>query len=109
MVKKKLTIEDLASMMSRGFHDVEKRLMGEIANQVGGLRKDMLEALDRMNADIRDIKIVQGPMIRASAAHEHSIRDLTLRLQRVERKLGIRSDRVDACRLRHSIPPCLGE
>ncbi|MDP3770555.1 MAG: hypothetical protein Q8R40_06500 [bacterium] len=59
MTKKQMTIDDLGVMVQKGFRDVEERMA----------TKDMLKAvvdgMDIMRADIRDIKITLGPLVYA--------------------------------------------
>ena len=53
------------------------------------LRKDMLEHFRLLEDDIRDIKTVIGPLVRIVAALENDVRSLNIRMNRLERKVGL--------------------
>lgn len=74
MAKKKMTIEGLATLMQREFHDI---------------RKDMNESLGILQDDIKDIKGSLGPLVKVIAAQESDIKNLHIRVYRLERKVGL--------------------
>lgn len=82
---KKVTIERLAEMTAKGFEEVR----AEIRKEVRGLRKDMVEEFDRMNADMRELKLILGPLARTVGAHEREIQTLHVRVSRIEKKVGL--------------------
>lgn len=55
MAKKKMTIENLATLMQREFHDI---------------RKDVAESFRILQDDVKDIKGSLGPLVRVVAAQE---------------------------------------
>ena len=57
--------------------------------ELNELRKDVLEEFKRIEADIHDIKVTLGPLVRAVAIMEREIQNLNTRLSRVERKTGL--------------------
>ncbi len=87
MKKKPMTIEQLARMVKRGFDDITIRMATK--EELHDLRKDMIEGFDRVNADVRDIKIALGPMVRFVAEHDVKLQHLQNRVDRLERKVGI--------------------
>ncbi|MBU6415445.1 hypothetical protein KGQ34_04385, partial [Patescibacteria group bacterium] len=73
MAKTKMTIEQLARMVKRGFDQAATK--DDLRNfatkdDLRDFRKDMIEGFDHINAEIRDIKIVLGPLVRMVAAQE---------------------------------------
>lgn len=103
MAKKNLKIDDLAVMINRGFSDVHKRLdhtatkqelqdmRKEMATQqeLQELRKDMTEALRIIADDVHDLKVAMGPLVRVVAALETDVRNLNMRVNRLERRSGL--------------------
>ena len=83
MSKKTITIEDLALMVQKGFAQTATKA------ELQDLRKDMLEHFRLLEDDIRDIKTVIGPLVRIVAALEHDVRSLNMRMNRLERKVGL--------------------
>ena len=66
---KKITIEKLAEMVHKGFLETARK------DELTSLRKDtnegfrlVAEASDLIRADVRDIKITLGPLVRTVAA-----------------------------------------
>jgi len=90
MAKNNLKIDDLAVMINRGFSDIHKRLDLTAAKQeLQELRKDMTEALRIIADDVHDLKIAMGPLVRVVAALETDIRNLNMRVNRLERRFGL--------------------
>ena len=94
MAKKQMTIEDLAVMVQKGFQEVTSKMatkqeLNEFRKEFHDFQKDSMEEFDRITADIRDIKITLGPLVRTVAAMESQIQNLNTRVSRVERKTGL--------------------
>lgn len=83
MAKKQMTIEDLAIMVQKGFAQTVTKA------ELQDLRKDMLEHFNLLEDDIRDLKNVAGPLVRIVAALESDMRSLNIRVNRIERKVGL--------------------
>lgn len=87
MAKKKMTIEDLARMVNRGFDGVTEKMATK--GELRELRRDLTEALRIVEDDVRDIKITMGPLVRIVGALEYDMRHLHARMNRVEKKVGL--------------------
>ena len=80
---KKITIETLAVMIQNGFKETASRKeVDERFNAidgkfkaVDGIFKVIVDQLDLMRADIRDIKITLGPLVRMVAALDTDVQD----------------------------------
>ena len=80
---KKITIEILAVMIQNGFKETASRKeVDERFNAidgkfkaVDGTFKAIVDQLDLMRADIRDIKIILGPLVRMVAALDTDVQD----------------------------------
>lgn len=96
-MKKNLTIDDLAIMIQHGFQETAtKKEMNERFQQVDEKFKQVdekinliVEGMDFMRADIHDIKLTLGPLVRTVTQMESEIQNFHLRLSRLERKTGI--------------------
>ena len=93
-MKKNLTIDDLAVMIQNGFSDVSDRMatkkeMNERFQQVDERINLIVEGMDLMRADIHDIKLTLGPLVRTVAQMEDEIQNFHLRISRLEKKVGI--------------------
>ena len=86
--KKEMTINQLARMMQRQFADMHIEFSKEFS-RVHETHKVFVDEFDRIRADIRDIKTTLGPLVRIMAGQDGEIKDLNMRLHRVERKVGI--------------------
>ena len=75
-------------MVKRGFDDTASKrdLEGMATKQQLQLVADNL---DLMKADIHDMKITLGPLVRQSIATERRVDELEKRVGRVEKKVGI--------------------
>lgn len=88
MVKKKMTIESLAVLMQHEFSELRKEVATK--QELREFRREVIERFEHIEDDIRDIKNVLGPLVRITANLEHQVRTLHIRLNRVERKLGLK-------------------
>lgn len=101
MPKKKITIDDLARMVQKGFDEVR----GEVTSGFNKVRVEMVsktefqefgkivvDEFDRIRSDIRDIKTTLGPLVRIIADQEKMIQDFRFRIARLERKVGLTKD-----------------
>lgn len=112
MAKKNIKLDDLAVMMGRGFSEVHKRLDQTATRQelhelrvatkqdiqelrvttkqdIQELRKEMAEALRIIADDVHDLKVAMGPLVRVVAALEGEVRNLNLRVSKLERRVGL--------------------
>lgn len=64
-------------------------MQGEFS-QLHEMNKLFADEFDRVRSDIRDIKTTLGPLVRMVADQERDMSDLRIRLNRVERKVGIK-------------------
>ncbi len=76
-----MTIEQLAIMVKNGFEEVHKTADERF--------KIMVDEFDRIRSDIRDIKITLGPLVRIVAQQEEELNTLKLRVNRLEREIGL--------------------
>ena len=83
MAKKQMTIDDLAVMVQKGFREIEDKMA----------TKDMLgavvEGMDIIREDVRDIKITLGPLVHIVAALETDMQHLSARVTRLEHQSGL--------------------
>ena len=77
-------IENLAISTARGFSDMDKRFEGN-----DNLTKTIIDRLDGLGSSVADIKRTLGPIVQMIAISEREINSIKLRLNRVERKVGI--------------------
>lgn len=97
MAKKKLTIDDLAVMVKRGFDGTATKddLKGfATKDDLKGLAtkndfRILADDLEIIRADIRDIKGSLGPLVRTIAAQDREMQELRVRVARLERKAGV--------------------
>jgi len=88
--KNRAEVEDLAVMINRGFENtVSKREFTDFKEETKGFQKVTLEEFGRLNAEIHDIKIALGPLARIAGDHEREIQELRFRMHRLERKVGL--------------------
>lgn len=92
---KKITIEDLAVMVKRGFDAVDKRL-DQTATKDDLKRfvtkddvKEIMEELNATHSDVRYIKNTVDMLVRGDTAHDTALEDLTARVHRLEQKVGL--------------------
>jgi polyhydroxyalkanoate synthesis regulator phasin len=91
MPKKKLnSIDELATFTQSEFLSVGKRF-DAVENKVDRLEekvdtgfKAIVDVLDLMRADLRDVKIALGPLVRTLASLEETVRHLDKRVARLE-------------------------
>ena len=91
MARKKVTIEDLAGMVKRGFDGVDKRFDGvddrmATKQELHSLEKEMRDSFAHVNARLDTIRhdISDFPAMRAS------LQDLHHRVERLEHKAAAR-------------------
>ena len=95
MVKKDITIQDLAIMVQKGFLGVSSEIRGvkeelhEFKTEMKEFQKNTVEEFGRINDDIHDIKVTLGPLVRITADNEIEVKDLKFRVGRLERKVGL--------------------
>lgn len=85
---KKITLEQLARMVKRGFDQIAKD-NAEFKQDFNEFKKYTTERFDSVHSDLHDIKITLGPLAHVAAAHDAEIRNLQARVSRLERKVGI--------------------
>ena len=92
---KSVTIDELTSMVKKGFDeihgkfgDVNKKLEAESRKNDDRFRI-ITDEFDRIHSDIRDIKATLGPLARSVLAMEDQISDLRMRVSFLERKAGV--------------------
>lgn len=76
-------IEELARAVKRGFDDVSERMATKEQLQL------VADNVDLLRADIHDIKLTLGPLVRHAAAMERDVLELKKRMERVEKKVGL--------------------
>lgn len=101
---KNITNEHLAEMIQRGFQEtstkkemeekfrqIDRRFeqVDERFEQVDEKIKLIVESMDFVRADIHDMKLTLGPLVRTVTAMEDELRNFHLRISRLERKTGI--------------------
>ena len=104
IMAKKITIESLAVMIQNGFKEtaskkevderfnaVDERFNAVDGkfNAVDGTFNAIVDQLDLMRADIRDIKITLGPLVHMVAALDTDVQDLQMRMKRLEQKVAL--------------------
>jgi hypothetical protein len=72
-------IDDLARAVKRGFDDTATKTQLQI----------MGDSMDLVRADVQDIKLTLGPLVRHVASTERRVNELEKRVERVERKIGL--------------------
>ena len=72
-------IEELAQAVNRGFSETATKAQLQL----------VADNLDLARADIHDIKITLGPLVRHVAAMEEKVLELEKRLERVEHHVGL--------------------
>jgi hypothetical protein len=84
MPKKKLnSIDDLAALTQQESLAVGQRF-DRVDRKVDAGFKAMTDVLDLMRADLHDVKIALGPLVRTVAALEETVRHLDKRVARLE-------------------------
>ena len=90
MSKQKMTIEDLAVMVKRGFDQTaSKQDLADLRKEFWDVHKHFDERLRLIEDDIRDIKAALGPLVHMVAAMDTEIKNLNMRVNRLERKVGL--------------------
>lgn len=83
------SIEKLAVLTQGEFLRIEKK-MDEKFERVDDVLQTVVDTLDLVRADIHDVKIALGPMVRSVAALEETVRVLDKRVGRLEEKAGLK-------------------
>ncbi|MDP3772450.1 MAG: hypothetical protein Q8Q94_03705 [bacterium] len=87
---KKITIETLAEMIRRGFHETATKSELEELRKHGDENFRLLaDDIRLVKEDVHDMKITLGPLVRTVVQMEHELQNFHLRLSRLERKTGI--------------------
>ena len=96
-----ITLEQLAQMVQRGFEQTAtKEDLGGVDSQLESLRAEMERRfeqvdnrflgvdrrLDSIDMEVREIKVILGPLVRTVAGMEVDIHDLQSRVRRLEKK-----------------------
>jgi hypothetical protein len=79
------SIDGLAALTQEEFLAVGERFDG-LERKVDDGVKALVDILDLMRADLRDVKIALGPLVRTVASLEDSVRGLDRRVIRLEEK-----------------------
>lgn len=79
-------IDELERMVKRGFDETATKTD---LNRVEGRLSVVIDDLELVKADIHDIKMVLGPLVRHTAAMEERVIVLEKKMGRVERKVGL--------------------
>ena len=86
MPKKKLnSIDELAAVTQKEFLAIGQRF-NRLGHKVDAGFKTMADVLDLMRADLHDVKIALGPLVRTVASLEETVRHLDKRVARLEEK-----------------------
>ena len=93
----KITLEQLAQMIQRGFEETSRKEdvssfreeVTEHFEDVDSHFKAVEQRLDSIDGEIKEIKIVLGPLARAVAQMEVDISTLRSRIDRLERRFGL--------------------
>lgn len=83
---KKITIEILAEMITKGFKDTASK---EDITRVEHIQKDMLEELTATHADVRYLRSSVDILTRNEAERDALVKDLVARVHRLEQKTGL--------------------
>ena len=89
---KKISIENLAAITKRGIDELESKqnlLRAEMHEGFSLMRSQIGKGFGDIKDDIREIKVVLPQTLRAVGKLELDVKDITKRLERVERKVGI--------------------
>jgi regulator of replication initiation timing len=93
--KKPTTLDDLAAMMNQGFTETQQHMDGQLdalreeMSGMQGAMQDMLEELTATHADVRHIRSTVDMLVKSDAAQDAAITDLTARVTRLEKKVGL--------------------
>ena len=97
-MKKKMTLEELARMVQRGFQDMGEFRKGmeefraemeEFRAEVNEKFRDVHKKIDALYGEVKEVKSSLPPLIRNVAVLEIEVHDLRERLKRVEKKVGV--------------------
>lgn len=93
MAKKKTAeqlFEKLALMVKRGFDETaSKQDLAALRNHVDSKIVTLADSLDQLQRDMRDVKVILGPLARGVVEHEEKLKNLERRVVRVEQKIGL--------------------
>lgn len=82
-IKNKITLDDLAIMVNKGFTEMQGSING-----VKDIQKDMLEELITTHADVRYLRSGVDILTRNEAERDALVKNLTARVHRLEQKAG---------------------
>jgi len=86
MPRKKLnSIDELAAVTQKEFLAIGQHF-NRLDHKVDAGFKTMADVLDLMRADLHDVKIALGPLVRTVASLEETVRHLDKRVARLEEK-----------------------
>lgn len=93
MTKKKTPeelFEQLARMVKRGFDDTAtKSDLITLNRELGGKFQTIADSLEQLQRDMREVKVVLGPLARGIVEHEERLGNLERRIGRVEQKMSL--------------------
>jgi hypothetical protein len=84
------SIEDLAALTQQEFLAVGHRLEKLEYKVDAGLKKAITDVLDVMRADLHDVKVALGPLVRTIASLEETVRHLDKRVVRLEEQAALK-------------------
>ena len=96
--KDKITLEDLAVMVNKGFSEMQGQVNGmqgrlnevqNSINEVKDIQKDMIEELIVTHADVRYLRSGVDILTRNEAERDALVKDLLARVHRLEQKAGL--------------------
>jgi len=83
--------EKLARLVKRGFDETATRAdLATLRHEFGGKFQTVTDSLEQLQRDMREAKIILGPVARGVVEHEERLRNLERRVVRVEHKVGLR-------------------
>ncbi|OGF77412.1 hypothetical protein A3H04_04600 [Candidatus Giovannonibacteria bacterium RIFCSPLOWO2_12_FULL_43_11c] len=94
MAKKIMTIEALARITQNEFSGLRKAINDGFENtpskgDLWEIQADIRHGFKQVGEDIKEVKVVLPPTLRAVGKLELDVKEITKRLERVERKVGL--------------------
>jgi archaellum component FlaC len=84
--KNNITLDDLATMVMNGFHDVQKQFIG-IDKRFIGIDKRFDQIEDKLHEHDKEFEMIRFAL--TELARKDEVRTLTERFDRAEKKFGI--------------------